>query len=225
MYLKSLALFGQMRWPPLMTIRRCRQLFAVAVLFVATPSVAGPFDGGRPPDAPETVAPVTPVSNDIKPQEPDIDVYALMSGKCSTLAIAGRDFVCRSVAFFHSKQGRVNFSVALDDPADNGHIISFSGENGRRTQDSVYELPVDRMSLNSRIRPRVDGLPVPAVELSAGMCTQLGNFAAGQVSSISCAATDNHGKKYQLQFESDGTPITVRRVRPSAPSIRGSPFN
>jgi hypothetical protein len=221
MFLKSLALFDLMPYQPSMMIRRCRQLLAVAVILVATPSVAGPSDGSRLPD---TVAPtVTPVSNEIKPQEPDIDLYALMYGKCSTLEIAGRDFACRSVAYFHSKQGRANFSIALDDPADTGHIISFSGENGRRAQDNVYELPVDRMLLNSRTRPKVDGLPVPAVELSAGICTQFGNFAAGQVSSISCSATDNHDKKYELQFESDGSPITIRRIRPSAPSIREHP--
>jgi hypothetical protein len=61
---------------------------------------------------------------------------------------------------------------------------------------------------------------VPVVELSAGTCTQLGNFAAGQVSSIACAAIDKNGKKYELQFESDGSPITVRRVRQSPPTIR-----
>lgn len=205
-----------------MTIRLCRQLFAAALVFAATPSGADPSDGR--PAAPGAGDPsALAVSNEIKPQEPDIDLFALMSGRCSTLEIAGRYFACRSVAFFHSKQGRANFSIALDDPADNGHIVSFSGQNGHRAQDNVYELPIDRMLLNSRSRPKVDGLPVPVVELSAGVCTQLGNFAAGQVSSISCSATDNHGKKYQLEFESDGTPITVRRIRPSAPTIRDHP--
>ena len=55
-------------------------------------------------------------------------MFALMSGKCSTLKIAGRDFACRSVAYFHSQQGRANFSVALDDPSDASHVISFSGK-------------------------------------------------------------------------------------------------
>jgi hypothetical protein len=198
-----------------MTILPCWLVFAAAVAVSATPSMAGPSNGSH--------APAIAVSNEIRPQEPDIDLFALMSGRCSTLEIAGRYFTCRSVAYFHSKQGRANFSIALDDPADNGHIISFSGENGRRAQDNVYELPIDRMLLNSKSRPKVDGLPVPVVELSAGVCTQLGNFAAGQVSSISCTATDNHGKKYELQFESDGTPITVRRIRPSAPTIKEPP--
>ena len=30
------------------------------------------------------------------------------------------------------------------------------------------------------------------------------------------AAMDKNGKKYELQFESDGSPITVRRLRQSA---------
>jgi hypothetical protein len=76
------------------------------------------------------------------------------------------------------------------------------------------------MLLNSKQRPKVDGLPVPLVESSAGMCTQLGNFAQGQVSSIACSATDKNGRQYELRFESDGLPITLRRVRPGPPTIR-----
>jgi hypothetical protein len=164
--------------------------------------------------------PIIFASNETKPQEPETDIFALMSGKCSTLRIAGRDFVCKSVAFFHSAQGRTNFTIALDDPADEDHIISFSGEKGRREPDNLYELAIDQMLLNSKDRPKVDGLPVPFVELSAGNCKQLGNLAAGQVSSISCIAMDTNGKKYELQFESDGLPVTVRKVRLSPPTIR-----
>jgi hypothetical protein len=210
-------------------MRLCRQILAAAIFLTAAPSVAAPFDDSprlghdeyvqqNPADAKAHYA--EDAANELKPQEPDTDLFALMSGKCSTLKVAGRDFACRSVAYAHSIRGRAYFTIALDDPADHNHIISFSGENGRRTQDNLYELTVDRMLLNSKSRPKVDGLPVPFVELSAGMCTQLGNFAAGQVSSIACTATDKHGKKYDLHFESDGSPITVRRVRPSAPTIR-----
>ena len=87
--------------------------------------------------------------------------------------------------------------VALDDPADNTHVISFSGENARREeQNNLYELQIDRMLLSSKDRPKVDGLPVPSVELSDGRCRQFGNLAALQISSISCSATDKSGKKY-----------------------------
>jgi hypothetical protein len=172
-----------------MTIRLCWPAFAVTVAFLAAPSFAE------------------------KPPEPAIDIYALMSGKCSTLKIAGRDFECRAVAYFHSEQGRANFTVALDDPADHSHVISFSGDNGRREQENLYELPIDRMLLNSKDRPKADGIPIPAVELSAGICKQVGNFATRKVSSVSCSATDKNGKKYELQFDSDGSPITVRRLR------------
>jgi hypothetical protein len=202
----------------------CRQLFAVAIILFATPSVAGAFYR-MSDDLPTFTPPIILVANEAKQQEPDIDIFALMSGKCRTLAIAGRVFTCRSVAFFHSTQGRAYFTIALDDPTDDGHIISFSGENGQRGQDNLYELPIDRMLLNSKHRPKVDGLPVPFVEFSAGICKQLGNFAARQVSSISCTAMDNSGKKYELQFESDGSPITVRRIRQSPPTIREYPSN
>ncbi|MGA2287390.1 hypothetical protein [Bradyrhizobium sp.] len=197
--------------------------FAAAMILSATPSVAEPIYGsglmqvvrnGMPEDSAAETKPVIFVSNE-KRQEPDVDMYALMSGTCSTLKIAGHDFKCRTVAFFHSPQGRANFTIALDDPADDSHIILFSGEDGRREQDDLYELPIDRMLLNSKDRPRVDGLPVPSAQSSTGQCRQLGNFATGQVSSISCSAIDRNGRTYELQFESDGSPMIVRRITQS----------
>ena len=89
----------------------------------------------------------------------DIDLYALLSGKCATLKIAGRDFACKAVAYFHSQQGRADFTVVLDDPVDASHIVSFSGENARREQDNLYELSVERMLVKSRDRPKLDGVP------------------------------------------------------------------
>lgn len=156
--------------------------------------------------------------------EPDIDLYALMSGTCTLLQIDGRDFGCKTVAYFHTEKGRAEFTVRLDDPGDDSHVISFSGDNGRRTQENLYVLAIDRMLMKSKERPKVDGLPVPAVQTSSGVCRQVGNFAAGKVSSISCSATDEAGKSYRLQFESDGSPITIRRVRQSEPTIRQDPY-
>lgn len=153
------------------------------------------------------------VSDDAKLQEPDTIMFASMSGTCSTLKVAGRDFGCRAVAYYQTEEGRGNFVIALDDPADDRHIITFSGENGRRPLDNLFELPIDRMLLKSQDRPLLDGLPVPFVELSAGLCKQVGNFVTRKVSSISCSSTAKDGKKYELQFESDGEPIAVRRVR------------
>jgi hypothetical protein len=144
-----------------------------------------------------------------------------MTGTCSTLRIAGRDYACRTVAYAHSVNGRAYFTIAIDDPADQSHIISFSGETSKRTSENLYDLTVDQMLLNSKSRPKADGLPVPAVVKSAGRCVQLGNFATLHITSVVCSATDRSGKKYELRFESDGSPITVRRVNPSAPTIRG----
>jgi hypothetical protein len=209
-------MFPQRLFDPLsrqrsLTMRLCRQVSALAIIFLATPVVAEPWHGA--PLLQHVPRPVIPVSNETKRQEPDIDMYASMSGKCITLKIAGRDFACRSVAYFHGQQGRANFSIALDDPGDSSHVISFSGENARRDEDNLYELSIDRMLLNSKDRPKVDGLPVPFVELSSGICRQLGNFATRQLSSISCAAIDRNGKNYELLFESDGSPMIVRRIR------------
>ena len=143
----------------------------------------------------------------------DVDMYALMSGTCRNVNVAGRNFSCKAVAYFHTQRGRSEFTVVLDDPADNSHIISFSGESVGKTQDNLFELAVDRMLLKSKDRPRVDGLPSPQVEMSTGSCRQIGSFVTRQVSSISCAATDQNGRKYELSFESDGSPMTLRKLR------------
>lgn len=188
-----------------MTKRRCWQVLTAALVFFSALSVVL-------------------VSSETRGKEPDTDLFALMSGTCSTLRIAGRDFACRSVAYFHNIHGRAEFTIALDDPTDDSHIISFSGENGLRAENNLYELPIDRMLLNSKDRPKIDGLPVPSAQSSTGLCRQIGNFAARQVSSISCTATDRSGKNYELQFVSDGMPIIVRRVRQSPPTIRQHPF-
>ena len=174
---------------------RFRQPFLVAAVVAAMPSLA---------------------AGAVERAEPDIDMYAHISGTCTTLKIAGRDFGCKAVAYFHGQQGRAHFTIVLDDPRDDSHIISFSGETGRREQDNIYELQVDRMLLNSSDRPKVDGLPVPLVESSSGTCRQVGIIATRQVSSISCVATVRDGRKYELQFVSDGEPVTLRRIRQSA---------
>ncbi|MCA6122155.1 hypothetical protein J6500_09675 [Bradyrhizobium sp. WSM 1704] len=146
----------------------------------------------------------------------DVDMYALMSGTCRNVNVAGRNYTCKAVAYFHTQRGRSEFTVVLDDPADNSHIISFSGESVGKTQDNLFELAVDRMLLKSKDRPRVDGLPSPQVEMSTGSCRQVGSFVTRQVSSISCNATDQNGRKYELNFESDGSPMTLRKLRQAA---------
>ncbi|MGJ5130046.1 hypothetical protein [Bradyrhizobium oligotrophicum] len=185
------------------------RLAAVALgLFLGTPCLA------------QQPMPVTS-----SPEErPDIDLYALMSGTCRTAKVDGREFSCKTVAFFHSEKGRAHFTVALDDPADESHIIAFSGINGRRSIQNVYELPIDRMLLNSKHRPKVDGIPVPATKSSAGMCRQVGNFAMLKVTSVTCSAKDDSGRAYELQFVSDGTPITLRRVRQTMTNAEHNPY-
>ena len=194
-----------MSYQPCMTMKFCRQAFAVAIIFIAMPARA---------------------SDEFPRPEPDTIIFAMMSGKCSTLKVAGRDLACRAVAFFQTEEGRANFTVAIDDPGDDSHIITFSGDNGRRPEANLYELPIDRMLLKSKDRPKADGLPVPSVESSAGLCKQVGNFVTLELSSITCAATDKNGRKYELQYQSDGTPMAVRRIkrmRVGSPAV--SPFD
>lgn len=203
---------GQVSLP----MRLCRSLPAAALALTATlAAVASPCFG-------ETSKPI-PVNNPPAQQTALIDLLALMSGHCKTFKVAGRSFACKTVAYAHGDKGRVNFAVAVDDPSDDNHVVSFSGENGKRADDNSYELPIDRMLLNSKDRPKVDGLPVPAEQISTGLCRQTGNFAARKVNDVTCSATDNEGRQYELLFVSDGKPVSVRRIRQSSPSIQ-DPF-
>ena len=202
-----------------------RNSLAALILVLAPQMPAAADDTLRPgvnfvQSPPAAVGDADDTLNELKPQTADTDLLALMTGTCSTLKVAGRDFGCRTVAFAHSVQGRSYFTVALDDPTDPNHIISFSGDTSKRPSDNLFDLTIDRMLLNSKNQPKADGLPVPAVVKSAGRCVQLGSLASGHISSVVCSATDKSGKKYDLRFESDGSPITIRHVNPSAPTIR-----
>ena len=53
---------------------------------------------------------------------------------------------------------------------------------------------------------------IPLIEMSTGKCSQIGNLATWKVSSVSCFATDQKGRRYEFHFESDGSPATVRRI-------------
>jgi hypothetical protein len=189
------------------------QAFAAAIILSTAPSMAGPSPDSRAWDHLRHSAPALPLLRvaDENKQEPGMDTVAFMAGTCSTLKVGGQDFACKSLVYFHNELGRANFTIVLDDPTDDRNMISFSGANGQREQDNLYELPVDQMQLTSKDRPRVHGRRVPLVEPSTGMCKQLGNFAANQVSSITCTATDRNNRKYALQF--DGVPETVYRIR------------
>jgi len=194
-----------MSYQPGMTMKFCRQAFALAIAFIAMPALA---------------------QDQLPRPEPDTIIFAMMSGKCRTFKVGGRDLPCRAVAFSQTEEGRANFTLAINDPKDDSHIITFSGDNGRRPDPNVYELPIDRMLLKSKDRPKLDGLPVPSIELATGLCRQVGNFVTLELSSISCTAVDQNGKKYELQYQSDGTPMAVRRIkrlRVGSPAV--SPFD
>ena len=194
---------------------RLRRRVLAATFMISFTALASPCLAG-------SSAPI-PANNPPAQQNSFIDLLALISGHCKTLKVAGRTFACKTVAYAHGEKGRVNFAVAVDDPTDANHVVSFSGENGKRADDNSYELPIDRMLLNSKDRPKVDGLPVPAEQTSTGLCRQTGNFAAKKVTDVTCSATDSEGRRYELLFVSDGTPVSVRRIRQSAPSIQ-DPF-
>ena len=189
------------------TVRLLGQIFAAATVFSATPSVAE-----------QSARPIILVSNETKSPEPDTDLLALMSGNCRSLKIAGRDFKCKVVAFVHSQLGRTNFTVALEDPADGSHIISFSGENGQR-KDDLYELPVDRMLLiRTGRRSMACQCPSSNYRLEFASSLEILRRDRSPVSPASRQITA--AKIMNCSSSSDGLPITVRRIRPSPPTIR-----
>ena len=154
--------------------------------------------------------------------EPDTIIFAMMPGKCSIFKVAGRDTNCRAIAFYQTEEGRANFTVAVDDPDDDSHIITFSGDNGRRLEANAYELPIDRMLLKSKDRPKADGLPIPLVESTLGICKQIGNFVTLEVSTISCTAMDKNAKSYELQYHLRWRPHVGASYQADAPWQPGS---
>ncbi len=135
---------------------------AAAIAIGAAPTLAGPFNGSGLRQNFDGIGslPSTSVANGVSQHDPNAIIFALMSGKCTAFKIEGHRLKCRAVAFFQTEDGRANYTVAVDDPADESHTITFSGDNGRRAGD-LYELPIDRMQLKSKDRPKADGLPVP----------------------------------------------------------------
>ena len=80
-----------MSYHPNMT-KRALQALALATLLVAMPAVA---------------------SDELQRQQPDTIIFAMMSGKCRTFKVGGRDLPCRAVAFFQTEEGRANFTIAI----------------------------------------------------------------------------------------------------------------
>lgn len=142
----------------------------------------------------------------------DIDLVVAFSGRCTIFRAAGQNLPCRAVKYFHGESGRAFFTVAVDDPADKGNIVSFSGDKARRERNDFYELTIDQVLLNSKQRPLAGGVRVPRVEPSSGSCKQVGDIDSKQIKSVSCIATDRAGRAYELQFEADGEPATVQKI-------------
>jgi hypothetical protein len=142
----------------------------------------------------------------------ETDLLAAMTGTCRMLKIAESDFLCSAVTYSHTPEGRSGFTIVVNNPDDDKHIITFSGDNGKIAQDNLYELTIDRMLLKSKDSAKVDGMLIPLIEMSTGKCSQIGNLATWKVASVSCLATDQKGRRYEFHFESDGSPAIVRRI-------------
>jgi hypothetical protein len=200
---------------------RPRFVLTIAFASLAVSSFIHPLHAAPlGPSAPERPArPVVPVA--AEEQTYDIDLVVGLSGRCTVFRAAGQNLPCRAVKYFHGESGRAYFTIAVDDPADKGRIVSFSGDKARRDKNDFYELGIDQVLLNSRERPLIDGIRVPRVELSTGTCKQSGDIDSKLIKSVSCVATDREGRTYELQFEADGQPATMQRiVREPLESVR-----
>ena len=179
---------------------------------LAGSNFAGPVHAGPlvPPTFDRPAGPVVAVARD--GENYDIDLIVAFSGRCTTFRVAGQILPCRAVKYFHGESGRAYFTVAVDDPADKGRIVSFSGDKARRDRSDFYELTIDQVLLNSKQRPLAGGVRVPQVEPSSGTCKQFGDIDSKQITSVSCIATDRAGRTYELQFQTDGQPATVQKI-------------
>ena len=181
----------------------------LAVSSLVRPALAGPLVLPAL-EKPSPARPVVPIARD--DENYDIDLIVTLSGKCTVFRAAGQSLPCRAVKYFHGESGRAYYTIAIEDPADKGRIISFSGDKARRDSNDFYELTLDQVLFSSKDRPLVGGVRVPRVEPASGTCKQLGDIESKQITSVSCIATDKAGRTYELQFQADGEPATIQKI-------------
>jgi hypothetical protein len=195
-------------------MRRSRILFAAALILIADSVLAGSVQAAPPLSRPGEPAaqprPIVRVAAD--DENYDIDMIVTFSGRCATFRAAGQSLPCRAVKYFHGQSGRAYFTIAIDDPTDKGHILSFSGDKARREKNDLYELTIDQMLINSKDRPRINAVRVPLVKPASGICRQSGDVEKKRITAVSCSATDKDGLKYELEFEADGQPSLVQTI-------------
>ncbi len=196
-------------------MRRSRILLVSALILIVDSVLAVSAQAAPPLPrlSMSEVAPAAPIVRVAAEDENyDIDMIVTFSGKCATFRAAGQSLSCRAVKYFHGQSGRAYFTIAIDDPADKGHILSFSGEKARREKNDFYELTVDQMLLNSKDRPRINAVRVPLVKQASGICKQFGDVEKKRITAVSCVATDKDGLKYELEYQADGEPALVQTI-------------
>jgi hypothetical protein len=196
-------------------MRRSRILFASALILIADSALAGSARAAPPLlrlSASDMAAPASIVRVAAADENYDIDMIVTFSGRCTTFRAAGASLPCRAVKYFHGQGGRAYFTIAIDDPTDKGHILSFSGEKARREKNDFYELTIDQMLINSKDRPRVNAVRVPLVKPANGVCKQYGDVEKKRITAVSCVATDRDGLKYELEFAADGEPALMQTI-------------
>jgi hypothetical protein len=149
---------------------------------------------------------VIAIAND-RQRDYDIDLIVTMSGRCSTLKIAGRDLACRAVKYFHA--GRAGyFTIAIDDAADNSHIVSFSGETARQRGPQFFRADDRPDAAQSGDR----GSMACASCWSSRRAAPAPDRYLDRANLKSPRRGGQERKKYELQFDSDGQPVKMQRI-------------
>src|SRR6202008_4700128 len=116
-------------------MRLCKLVPGAAIVSLAVSlSTSAAFAGPVARPAFDGLMPARPIILAATDEETtyDIDLVVGLSGKCTVFRAAGRNLPCRAVQYFHGEIGRAFFPIAVDDPADKGRIVSFSGDKSRR---------------------------------------------------------------------------------------------
>lgn len=126
-----------------------------------------------------------------------VDV-GLMTGKCSVLIAAGRDFsdACEGkILNSGHANGRVGFYFFISDKA----VLTISGEDLTNPSADMDETRVDRILLNLGI----EGIP-PSETKALGKCRYANPFQ-GVPAKVRCNGTMEDGSPFEAQFLSDGS--------------------
>jgi TonB family protein len=167
-----------------------------------------------PPSIPESdlnfTLPIAFKSRGTDPFESgDIQLAAYISGNCDAKLLA-ENLSCKYAFYTLTKDGKARFRIVLNDAQDPSREMDFQGSKNEILPDHVYALSLDRISVRYYDKPTK--IAHTLMMLATGSCAQIGNFAPGETSGLSCSATLADSSIYNVSFKSDGLVLKTRRA-------------